>query len=164
LKIIEKVANVSVILAVAVFLVLVARGELAKRHPPNLSPDALLGKMVTLPGVTFPQGRNALVLALSTSCHFCEQSLPFYKDLTEKSNGRFDVIALLPQPEPEARSFIERASVKPTRVVSARLDTIGVNATPTILVVDNTGKVKSAWIGLLDETAQQKLMADALAR
>lgn len=74
------------------------------------------------------------------------------------------MIALLPQSKPEAQSFIQQAAVRPTHVVSARLDTIGVYATPTILIVDGTGKVKSTWIGLLDETAQQKLMAAALAR
>jgi thioredoxin-related protein len=162
MKILEKIANISLILGVSVFLVIVARGEFAKHSLPDTSPKALLGKTIHLPGVSFPQQHDSLVLALSTSCHFCKESLPFYKDLSEKSQGRLDVIAVLPQTESEAQTYVQDAAVKTTQVVSASLDTIGVYATPTLLLVDNNGKVQDAWVGLLDEKTQQKLLAVAL--
>jgi hypothetical protein len=164
MKVLEKVANVSVILGVAVFLVLAFRGELAKRRPHNSSPESLVGKTIKLPGVAFPLEHNSLVLALSTTCHFCRESLPFYKDLSERSSGRLNVVAVLPQPQLEAQAYIQEAAIKATQVVSTSLDDIGVHGTPTVLLVDGTGKVRTAWAGLLDEKAQQKLLAAALDR
>jgi hypothetical protein len=163
-KILERAANVSAILGVTVFLVLVFRGELAKRHPAGASAEGLIGRTVSLPGVIFPQQRNSLVLALSTSCHFCKESLPFYKDLTERSAGRLNVVAVLPQPAHEAQTYIQAATIKATQVVSADLDSIGVSATPTVLLLDSSGKVRGAWVGLLDDKAQKKLLAVVLPR
>ena len=161
MKLLEKMSNVALILGVGVFLVIVLRGELAKRHPPNTSPQALLGKTVSLAGVHFPQERNSLILALSTSCHFCKESFPFYKELTNKSLGRVDVFAVLPQPQVEAQTYIQGAAIQATQVISTNLDNIGVYATPTILLVNSAGKVQGAWVGLLDEESQHKLLASA---
>ena len=97
----DKIANVAIILAVAVFLGLVAKGEFAWRKvPANSAPapsQALVGTTISLPGVDLPKDRNSLLLVVSTECHFCRDSLPFYKDLTAKSRGRLNVIAILPQ-------------------------------------------------------------------
>lgn len=164
MKILERAANLATIAGVAVFLVLVLRGELAKRRAPDMSPNAFVGKTVRLPGVSFPQPRASLVLALSTSCHFCKESLPFYKDLADQATGRVNVVALLPQSQAEAQSYVQEAGVKATQVVSSSLDSIGVNATPTVLLLDGTGKVQGAWVGLLDEKAQRNLLAMAFAR
>ena len=162
MRFLEKAANVSMILAVAVFLVLVSRGELARHRLPDTSPKALVGKTLNLPGVHFPQDRDSLVLAISSSCHFCKESLPFYRELGERSDGRLNLVAVMPQTEPEARSYIQGAAVRATQVVSANLDSIGVRATPTILLVNGAGKVQNAWVGLLDEKAQQSLLAVVL--
>lgn len=86
MKHLDKIANIAVIIGVAVFLVLVARNELTGRADPN-SPKALLGTKINLPELRVPLQRNSLVLALSTTCHFCKYSLPFYKSLAAQVQG-----------------------------------------------------------------------------
>jgi hypothetical protein len=53
---------------------------------------------------------------------------------------------VLPQTQTEGEKYLKDAGLTGVRVVSAKLSTIGVNGTPTILLVDGAGKVKSACI------------------
>jgi hypothetical protein len=71
-------------------------------------------------------------------------SMPFYKQLTEKARGRLNVVAVMPEPKPEAQKFLLDAGVETNQIVSATPDTIGVRGTPTVLLVEGSGKVKRA--------------------
>lgn len=160
MKYLDRVANIAIILAVAVFLGLVIRSEMA--HPTKrieASPHLLLGKVITLPGVRLSQQRQSIVIALSTQCHFCQESLPFYKHLAQTAEGKLDVIAVLPQPLPAAESFVEQASIRTTHVLSANLGSLGIFATPTVLIVNGKGEIKNAWVGLLDDKSQQQVLS-----
>lgn len=70
----------------------------------------LVGKTVTLPGVHFPAQRDKLVLAVSTSCHFCNDSLPFYRYLTSKLQGKLDIVAVCPQAQADAESYYQTSA------------------------------------------------------
>lgn len=163
MKHLDRIANVAIILAVAVFLILVVRGEFFRRAPaPGRSATALVGKTIHLPGVVFPAQRDSLVLGISTTCHFCNESLPFYKQLTDRAQGRIQVFAVLPQTQTESSRYLADAGLSAVHEVSADLGSIGVYATPTVLLIDNNGKVKSAWIGKQDEAGQRKILTTLL--
>jgi hypothetical protein len=162
MKYLDKIANIALILGVAVFLFIVIRGEFRSREQLKPSAQALVGTSVTLPGVVLSQSHMSLVIALSTKCHFCQDSLPFYKELTAKAQGKLDIIAVLPQPKSEAQSFLQSAGVSATKIVSANLTTIGVWGTPTLLLLDEHGKVQKEWVGILDESGRQQVLAKIL--
>jgi hypothetical protein len=69
--------------------------------------------------------------------------MPFYKGLADQLQGRLDLVAVLPQTQIEAENYVKAAGLSDARVVSSNLGSIGVYATPTLLLVDSTGKVKS---------------------
>lgn len=104
-----------------------------------------------------------MVLGISETCHFCRESLPWYKQLTAQLQGKVNVIALLPQPQSEADNFVRGEGLTDTRVVSAGLGSLGIYATPTLMLVDSSGKVKAAWVGKQDEAGQQKILAVLLS-
>lgn len=163
MKYLDRITNIAVLVAVVAFLFIMGRNELARRNAPaTMTAKDFVGKTVKLPGVQFSQEHNSLILAVSTTCHFCKDSLTFYQELTTKANGQLDVIGVFPQPETEAKKFFEDAHVRATQVVSASLDTVGVSATPTLLLVDTKGKVIDAWLGALDEKGRQQLVARVL--
>ena len=161
MKSLDRIANVAVIIGVAVFLVLVARNEFRR---PNTNRDAkeLLGKTINLPELQFPLQRSSIVLALSTTCHFCKDSIPFYKTLATQVQGRTDLIAVFPQTVSEGRAYVDGGSLPVAKVMSADLSTIGIYATPTLLLVDRSGKILGVWNGLLSQKAQDELIARAL--
>jgi hypothetical protein len=156
MKYLDKVANVAVIIGVAVFLMLVIRGGLWRHQPTLHSQTDLVGATITLPQAGFR--RNTVLLAISTSCHFCRESMPFYRSLLASSQGKADVIAVLPQPLADANKFLSAEGVPVTKVISTSLANLGIYATPTVLMVDADGKVKRAWTGLLDERAQGQVI------
>jgi len=149
MKHLEQIANIAVIVAVVVFLGLVVRGDVgwhkaAQAPPPIPSQQDLAGTTVRLPGLQFPTNQSTLLLVVSANCHFCKESMPFYKQLTEEARGRLNVIAVMPEPKPEAQKFLLDAGVETNQIVSATPDTLGVRGTPTVLLVEGSGKVKRA--------------------
>ena len=163
MKLLDRIANIAVIAAVVVFLILVGRNELFRHTPLNPgSPEALVGKTISIPGVRFSSGQDSLVLGISSACHFCKDSLPFYRQLATQAQGRINIVAVLPQPQSEAEAFVRGAGLSGIQVVSAPLASIGVSGTPTLLLVDGAGKVKSVWVGKQDEAGQRKILAAML--
>jgi len=164
MKYIDRIANIAVIVGVVVFLFLVFRGEFRKSKDLREPPSNLVGETVRLPGVQIPRDRDSLFLAVSTTCHFCEESMPFYKQIVDKSRGRINIVAVLPQPQQEAERYMQSRGVEANQVVSANLDAMGVRGTPTVLLVDGSGKVKHAWTGRLDEKGQKDLLEIVLPK
>lgn len=163
MKYIERIANIAIIVAVAVFLTVIVRNQFFPRKlaPPG-SATPQVGSTVSLPGIHFPAQKDSLLLGISTTCHYCRDSLPFYKELSSELQGKVNVIAVLPQDQATAEAFVKAGGLTSTQVVSANLANLGINATPTLVIVDSKGKVKSASLGELDPVRQKQMIAALL--
>lgn len=111
-------------------------------------------------GVDWARNRSTLVLAISTACHFCKDSLPFYRKL---GAARTDVrlLAVMPQPVAEGRKFLSNSSVRIDDVRQISLNTLGVTGTPTLLLVNGDGVTTKVWVGKL-QTDQESQVLNAL--
>jgi hypothetical protein len=85
--------------------------------------SALDGKHIALNGVDWKANSKTLVLALSTSCHFCSASAPFYRKLVDFQQGhpRLSIVAVLPQPVTEAEKYFETRELPIRNVYSSNL-------------------------------------------
>jgi hypothetical protein len=54
--------------------------------------------------------------------------------------------------------FIKKQGISGARVVSTNLSSVGIYATPTLLLVDSSGTIRSEWVGKQDEPGQQKVL------
>jgi thioredoxin-related protein len=107
------------------------------------------GQKLVIPGVAWPR-RKSLVLALSTTCHFCEQSAPFYqKLLEEQKKGTWQSILLFPQQTQQAVNYVDKHNYYSPTTLHANFTALGVTGTPTLVLVDDMGTVLDEWIGLL---------------
>lgn len=159
MKRLETAANISVIIAAVVLVVFLGRQEF-QRHTDSIKPaQALVGQRITLAGVQFGQQSKTLVLAISTHCHYCRDSEGFYKDLEARSQGRVKIVAVLPESLDEAAPYVRQSIGPSIQVVSSRLDAMGVTGTPTLLLIDSSGKVQQAWVGKLDDKGQQQVQS-----
>jgi len=158
-KHLDRAANLAIIVGVAVFIVIAARGGIFhKSAAPKLpGPTSLVGTTVSLPGVQFPQNQDTLLIVVSTQCHFCQDSLPFYQKPIPEIKNKVNVIAVLPQSRHEAEEWLDKSGITGTQTASANPGSMGVSGTPTLLQVDSSGRVKAAWPGRLDESAQQQV-------
>jgi hypothetical protein len=159
MKRLETIANISVIVAALVLVAFLGQMEWQRHNESARTKKVLVGETVTLPGVQFAAQSKTLVLAISTHCHFCKDSEPFYKDLAAKSQGRLRIVAVLPQPLSESQAYVRNAIAPSVEVVQSRLDSIGVSGTPTLLLVDSNGKVQQAWVGKLDDQGQRQVQS-----
>jgi hypothetical protein len=160
MKRLETIANIAVIIAAVALLVFLGQQEWIRHNPPSMATArSLEGKAVHLPGVQFAAQSRTLVIAISTQCHFCRDSEPFYKELAEKPASRAKLVAVLPQPQSEAEQYVHQSIGPSVQVVSAPLDSLGVTGTPTLLLIDGSGRVQKAWVGKLDGPAQQQVQS-----
>lgn len=158
MKRLETIANISVIIAAVVLVAFLGRQEWQRRHPASsVNARALEGRTVQLPSVRFGSQKKTLLIAISTTCHFCRDSEAFYKELAAQSQNDVQLVAVLPQAQNEAEQYVHQAIAPNLQVVSASLDSLGVTGTPTLLLVDGGGKVQKAWIGKLDGPGQQQV-------
>lgn len=155
-KKIQTVSNIAIII-VALLLggVFVKRYLLPASVPHPMatmeSEGIKAGTKLPLPDVDWSKSEKNLVLALSTSCHFCSESTPFYQKLAQMRTGRNDVrlLAVMPQSVEDALRYLSEHNLAVDEVRQARLNTINVRGTPTLLLIDRSGTVVQSWVGKL---------------
>ena len=159
----QSLANVStIVVSVLLSIVLVKVFLLPQNAPaPNLpqQPRAGMNIKQSLPGVDWARNKQTLVLALSTQCHFCTESAPFFQRIQKEASDKVKMVAVLPQAVEEGRKYLEGKGVHVDDVKQATLSAIGVRGTPTLLLVDSTGKVADVWQGKLDPDQEAGVLA-----
>lgn len=146
---IETMSNIGTIVVAAVlsavlvkvYLLPAPAGRLAQTAPsmPAASAGTLLKGRI--PGVDWSKNGRTLVLAISTTCHFCKDSEPFYRRLQQEVGKGLKTVAVLPQPVDEAEQYLNGAGLHVDQVKQAVLGGIGVRGTPTMLLVNSAGIV-----------------------
>src|SRR5579875_129377 len=167
---VETGANVATMIAACLISIVLVRTyfipspTLRRTRTPDTR-TALVGKSLKsqLPGVGWKNNGHTVLLALSTHCHFCAESAPFFKQLSGKSGKKFKIIAIFPQPLSEAQGYLNGKGIHVDQVRELSLDQVGVMGTPTMLLVDNSGIVEKAWVGRLDPKQQSQALNVILA-
>ena len=111
-----------------------------------------------LPGVDWGANSRTLVLAISTKCHFCADSAPFFQRISREKPAGTKLLAVLPQDVDESRKYLEQQGVHVDDVEQVSLDSIKVNGTPTLLLVDKAGTVADVWVGKLEPGQQEEVL------
>lgn len=158
MKYLNAVANVALIIGVVIASaeLLHRRTEAARPEPTQI--PKLVGSRLAISGVRFSETRNSLVIVMSTSCHFCKDSLPFYRRLSEQTDRPFELVTILPQSVTESSDYLDKAGIKAEKVISANLGPMGIWATPTLLLVDRGGTIKDVWVGRLDQGGERSVL------
>lgn len=120
-----------------------------------------IGKSVPLENVNWKENKKTLVLYVSTTCHFCTESSPFYKRLAEKYSDSKDVklVTIMPQPIDDAKAYLKDLEINIKEVYSYPLTSIGVTATPTLLLVNDSGIVTEIWRGKLSSDREDQVLS-----
>lgn len=154
----EAIANATMI------LVALATGYvMLGRYIANRTPRWVMAgdRMATIPNLDWKQHRHTLVLALNTGCLFCERSGPFYQMLAGMQvPGRDDlgIVAVFPNEHEAVRQFMTHVGLHIPSIAAVPLEGLHVNGTPTLMLVDNEGRVERTWIGTLTPSEQLDLL------
>lgn len=166
-KKIEIASNVAIIVVALLFAgVLVNRFFFSSSLKPAVAESEEIkdGTKLSLPDVDWSKSNKNLVLILSTSCHFCTESTPFYQRLSQQKAQRGDVklIAVFPQGIEESQRYLRERNISVDEVRQTSLNTINVKGTPTLVLVDRNGAVVQSWIGKLLPEKETQLVSNFL--
>src|ERR1039457_255795 len=160
-KTFEWVLNIAS-LACIVMVLGVGAHRFFSTKPDSISETSELAKgaQVNLPNVNWAENRSTLIMALAVGCHYCKESAGFYRSLIESNtNNSFHPIAVLPQEVPESRKYLAAEGIKISDVHQDNLARLGINGTPTLILVNSSGRIDSAWIGKLSSDQEAQVYA-----
>jgi hypothetical protein len=162
-KRVELCANVGITLATLLISYTLIRGYLfrpapiaeerpatARRAPsPGATPSP--GAKITIPDVDFASSEQTLLFVISTSCKFCKESSPFYQRIIQETQSikNLRLMAVLPQDKKAGEKYLSDMGIAIREVKQSRPESVGTRGFPTLILVDNKGAVKKAWVGKL---------------
>jgi thiol-disulfide isomerase/thioredoxin len=130
-------------------------------EPETVSASDLVGREVKLPGADWQAAPISVLLQISSTCHFCNESMPFYKQLMEARQAqaaKVPVIVASRDAVDVMRKHLEDSQVIVDKVLHSRLYSFG-TGTPTVYIVDSQGLVRRAYIGKLDSSGEKELLS-----
>jgi thiol-disulfide isomerase/thioredoxin len=171
-KLLETLANVAVLTVSCLLIwVLISHRALffhgAQREtqatPTAPAPVSLVGTtLLPVSGVKWADHNKTLVLAIRIGCHYCEASMPFYESLSQLAAAHklhVHLLAVMPDSREQATTLLRSKSIVMDASYDNRLTDLGIEGTPTLLLVDAQGKVYREWEGQLASRQQQDVIA-----
>jgi hypothetical protein len=170
----NKLANLSVIVA-AISVSALSIEQLVRRFhsqagASGASGSVEVGRKIKLQGTDFSSARTTVILGLSTTCPYCSNSLPFYRqlvryqDASATKSDKIQIVALFPQPMPEVNRYMVSHNLGVSVVGSVDFSELGLSATPTVLLVNSKGEIEKVWVGMLSEQRQDDLRTELTSR
>lgn len=108
--------------------------------------------------------RASLVLALSTSCQFCTESMGFYRRLAELDvvrDGRLRLSVVSAQAPDKMREYLASHRLAISPVVLLRESGVSVQGTPMLVLLHGDGVVSKSWVGQLMDDEEEDVISAA---
>jgi hypothetical protein len=104
--------------------------------------------------------RGTLVLALSTTCKFCAESVPFYQHLLQSADNTLalPIQAVFPNSESDVSDFAKKVGANLSAASAQDFRSLHIYGTPTIALVDSSGKVRKIWKGMLSKDQEHEIL------
>lgn len=164
-KKVELAANIAIIIVAVLLALVLVKNYLLQPNSLQSSPKAVTnshqgvetGSKINLSDIDWQKNRQTLLFVLSTTCHFCSESAPFYQQLV-KERGDTRIVAVLPQSISEGKDYLNKLGVPVDDIKQASLSSMAVRGTPTLILVDNNGTIKDSWVGKLPDGEESKVL------
>jgi thioredoxin-related protein len=163
---IEVLANLALIICCVLFAVLLVKTYFFAdgRQDPKANPSlgaSLVGQRFMLNDIDWAANQQTLILVLQKGCRYCDESAPFYQRLVKEvsSQTKTHLAAVLPHGTDESKQYLKEKMVEIADVRRASARSLGLQATPTLVLVDNAGTVVDQWIGKLPAAAEDNVVS-----
>jgi hypothetical protein len=137
-------------------LALLAKGHIG--GPTRLAPP-MPETHVHLDGVDFGAAPQTLIMALRSDCVFCQESMPFYRRLLARDTVGTQVVVAAPARDVGINAYLASQAVVPDAILLVPPGGLPLYGTPSLIMVDPSGAVIDAWIGLLDAEQEAEVLA-----
>ena len=160
-------ANLAVVIAAGV-VVWLAVQRLSPLPAPDANVYVVGDKMDPVAGVDFHASPRTLLMALRRDCQFCQDSVPFYKNLSEAVQNGVDggvrLVVVSTDPTVLLSAYLAKSGVRVDQVVATRPGALRIPGTPFLALINAAGIVENVWRGrLADSQERQVFLALGLA-
>jgi thiol-disulfide isomerase/thioredoxin len=157
----EVATNVAVLLVAAVFLGNFAWNYAHRKPAQQLRLGLEKGKsFAPLDGVDYSHAPQTLLIAMNTTCGYCKESIPFYQQLVSnraEQNKTTKLIAIFSERQNVVQQYLEENQLEIESISSADFKALNLAGTPTLVLLDNSGKVIDFWVGKLPKEAEPQV-------
>lgn len=157
---IELATNIAIIIVAVLFGFFLVQKFLFQNSSQRQSPKQIeKGSKINLADVDWQTNKKTVLLVMQKGCHFCTESMPFYKTLAQKASEKgVKVIAVLPNSLEESIGYLRENGLQIQDVRQTSLGTINVAGTPTLMLLDEQGEVSDSWVGKLFPEQEQEVI------
>ena len=156
-KRIEIAANLAILVVACLICTTFVSARLRSQNH-SFHENPLPGERLSIQGVNWGTHTHTLVLALSTSCHFCLDSSTFYARLSRVRSKTVGLVAVLPQDNQETSRYLSDHGIEVDEARQSQLTEIHASGTPTLMLVDQNGNILKTWVGKLPESKEQEVL------
>jgi len=128
------------------------------RHIPSVK----VGDLMRVKEAT---GRPTLLMEVSSTCPHCKANEPLYgqlRNLPKIQDGQVQlVVAMIAPEQKDAQDFMVRNSLPGKLIVESNYKKFGFTffGTPTLALLDASGKVSKVWTGEIHEEKEKEFLA-----
>jgi hypothetical protein len=114
-------------------------------------------RLPALGGFDYAASPRTLMLIVSSTCHFCTESMPFYRSLTHSHDSATRVVFVGREQADVLRRYVASNGINDAIVQSFSGDDWRIQGTPTAILCDSGGRVKKQWTGKPTPAAEAEI-------
>ena len=163
-RVLELGADIAMILiCLAILAPIVSRYLIPIFEPSKIPQDSGLrigSSFPALPNVSYKDHRLTVALFLNSRCIVCKESMPDYERLRSVIGPGRDSPAVygIFDAHTETAQTIAALRFQLPTVRVRRFDIYHVSGTPTLVLIDQAGKIREFWVGKLTPNSQRNLI------
>lgn len=158
----EAVTNTAVLMALIIAGTVFTWNYIPHRSVTKLQSGLQKGKpLARLPGYDYATSSRTLIIAMKPACDRCNESIRLYnqfKDIQNLNDKSTTLLAVFPEPREEVEHYTRQNQLMVDAMPGVSLTAINVRTTPTIVLVDNSGKILNFWVGKLSLEDEQEVI------
>jgi thiol-disulfide isomerase/thioredoxin len=158
-KKLDILTNIAIVIVALIASAVLVKNYLLSKPEQGVPLQIAVGEKLSLTDVDWKGNRNTLVLALTPGCDSCSESAPFYRRLSaELPVQRVHLTAVLPASVEESREYLRSLKVEIGDVRQGSFQSLKVEGTPTLILVDEEGVVRNVWLGRFPPDKEQQVI------
>ncbi|HST08254.1 MAG TPA: hypothetical protein VLJ83_08775 [Gemmatimonadaceae bacterium] len=103
-------------------------------------------------------GEQVVLLSVRSTCVFCTQSMPFYRQLQRDRGASTKLMVVGDESVEKLTEYAARNGLKPDSIATIRPKLLRTSVTPFLVIADSQKRVVGSWVGMLTEHGQKEVI------
>lgn len=147
-----------------ILVVVLIGGSYVKARYDHYRSSLSVGDQIKSPiGYNWRHHETTLVVAVRKGCIYCERSYPLYRKLDGLEHDghlKAHMLVVMPDDPTSGAELLRLQGITGQSVLNTPLNQMKVSGTPTLLLVDADGRLLRSWVGELDSSKADALVAE----